>query len=70
LLVVKRSIKRQLHNFEKNAGGFFKMREEKSMREICGESDQMREPPAGCERVGNYVVEIYKLQFTRTGAAF
>jgi hypothetical protein len=26
------------------------MREEKSMREICGESDQMRvrEPPAGC----------------------
>jgi hypothetical protein len=30
------------------------MREEKSMREICGESDQMREPPAGCGKVGNY----------------
>jgi hypothetical protein len=29
------------------AGGFFKMREEKSMREICGESDKMREPPKG-----------------------
>ena len=30
------------------------MREEKSIREICRESDQMWEPPAGCGRVGNY----------------
>jgi hypothetical protein len=37
------------------------MREEKSMREICGESDQMRELPAGFGRVGNYVTECTEL---------